>query len=185
MPHLTTARDGAVVRVTEVSYPTPEGDRVRHRVEQPLTGPARYRPIGPAMDCWSPEMLLEHFRRAMATLRRTPLKRGDCPADARAAWPDVVREAVEAYGWDSERVRRLPTAAEIAHMDRVIWLLMREPDRRRRLALCCVAVGMHYRAAARAIGVGSHHTVKAWCESSLRLIAADAALRGDPVPALP
>jgi len=54
------------------------------------------------------------------------------PAKLRAAWPDVLNEAHESYGWNAPKVtRERPSPSEIDLLDRLLPLIydLKEPNR--------------------------------------------------------
>jgi hypothetical protein len=54
------------------------------------------------------------------------------PAKLRAAWPEVVNEAQESYGWNTPKVtRERPSPSEIDQLDRLLPLVydLMEPNR--------------------------------------------------------
>ncbi len=56
----------------------------------------------------------------------------DGPSKLRAAWPDVLHEASESYGWNTPKVtRERPSPEEITKLDRLLPLIyeMKEPTR--------------------------------------------------------
>lgn len=58
------------------------------------------------------------LREAGRILKRTPFAKGSHPAELRAAWPDVVREAIDAYGYTKVRCRGgIPSPLELDRMD--------------------------------------------------------------------
>lgn len=94
------------------------------------------------------------------------------PAGAGSAWPEVWREAIEAYGWTEEPVRpAIPDAAAITRMDATFAWLPLIPQERyvlRRLvavrALVHPLSGRHlvtWRRLGRIVGA-DHHAVKRW-----------------------
>lgn len=103
---------------------------------------------------WTEELVRAWLDEALETLR---LCRGDRPAGARSGMPDVVREAVEAYGYGEVATRRHPTLDELARLDVVLpWLFMVE-DLRSRKALVGVAMGINLRRLGRALGCSHTH----------------------------
>lgn len=75
------------------------------------------------MSSWSPDAILARLEEAMRTLRRLPGQHV-WPAGMKIAWPDVVREFHESYGYDAAtRPRLQATAAEIQRMDEALgWV---------------------------------------------------------------
>ena len=76
---------------------------------------------------WTPKAVADALEEAAQTLRRLP------PVRVRgyvSAWPPVIREFWEAFGWHEPQVRLGPPAPDaIDRMDEVLrWLLILEPD---------------------------------------------------------
>ena len=71
---------------------------------------------------WTHEMVAERLEEAADTLKRLPMDR---PRDVRSAWPPIIQEFWEAYGWDNATIRLGPPSPEaIQHMDECLeWLL--------------------------------------------------------------
>lgn len=76
---------------------------------------------------WTASMVEERFEEAAFTLRRLP--------DTRVpgyfnTWPQVVRSAYEAFGWERARMPRIaPSPAAIGRMEETItWLMWLERD---------------------------------------------------------
>lgn len=65
----------------------------------------------------TPEWVAASFAeagRTLLALRASGLK----PADTGSAWPDVVRDSIEAYGWTGEAIKpAAPSSRAIEHMD--------------------------------------------------------------------
>jgi hypothetical protein len=111
---------------------------------------------GGAGGFWTPALVRGLVADAMATLR---LCRGDGPRPYRCALPDVVREAVTAYGWHDARVRLRPTMDQLGRLDDVLGWLFLLDDPQERMALVGVAMGQSLRRVARLIGC-SHTQVR-------------------------
>ena len=76
---------------------------------------------------WTPRDVAELLEEAARTLRRLP------PVTVRgffSAWPPVIRDFWEAFGWNAAEVRPgPPTSDAIDRMDEALrWLLCLEPD---------------------------------------------------------
>jgi hypothetical protein len=110
----------------------------------------------------------ERLCEAARTLRALPDK--DRPKQLGTNWPDVVRDACEAYGWDTALTPRLtPSAAEISRMEECFtWLSWLDPRDRRIVWLR--AEGVRWRAICARIGRARQH---AWRRqvAALSLIA--------------
>ena len=78
-------------------------------------------------------MVKARLREAAATLKRMHLERWDYPSQRTAWWPDVVRPASDAYGYqDTHMARSVPTPGDIDSMEEVIrWLLWLEDGDRK------------------------------------------------------
>jgi hypothetical protein len=72
---------------------------------------------------WTPATVESSLRAALVTLRRLPSK-NLFPAGIRAAWPEVVVDVRESYGWDRARAPRImPSAQDIQAMDNALrWV---------------------------------------------------------------
>lgn len=70
-------------------------------------------------------MVKARLREAAATLKRMRLEKGDYPNQRLAWWPEVVRQASEAYGYHAAKtVRIMPDPAAIDRMEEALrWLL--------------------------------------------------------------
>ena len=76
---------------------------------------------------WTASMVEERFEEAAFTLRRLPESR--VPGYFNT-WPQVVRSAYEAFGWERARMPRIaPSPGAIGRMEETFtWLLWLEPD---------------------------------------------------------
>ncbi|MBF0181342.1 MAG: hypothetical protein HQM03_15070 [Magnetococcales bacterium] len=72
---------------------------------------------------WTPKMVAERLEEAAATMRRLVV-RGLRPREFGNAWPPVIHEAMEAYGWNEILLRLGPPPADaITRMDQaLLWL---------------------------------------------------------------
>ena len=68
--------------------------------------------------------LRERLIEAVSTLRRLPQVRNSEPVIRWAAWPEIVRRQIEAYGWNTPEATRLRASSEeIQRMDEVLgWI---------------------------------------------------------------
>lgn len=125
-------------------------------------------------------LVIHRLEEAGATLLALPA-RGLRPADARAAWPEVVHEAAEAYGYTGERLRpAVPSAAHITRMDEALrWVALIPPDRvvLRRIvgarSLVAPLTGRHlfsWRRLGEAVGA-DHRAVQRWHADGVGIIA--------------
>ena len=77
---------------------------------------------------WTAATVAERVEEAMETLKHLP---GERPIGFRSTWPDIVRKAVEAYGYNAPEVRlpppdnqRIDRALEV--LDWMLWLRPKE-----------------------------------------------------------
>lgn len=119
---------------------------------------------------WTSAMVEDWLAEAADTLRRLPDGEAKFRLGPRSAWPDVVRDAVTAYGADGPRVRLgPPSPGAIDRLEQVIsWLpLLTEAQRRIAWAL---ASGIPVAKLARLIGC-HRNTVANRQAAALRVIA--------------
>lgn len=78
-------------------------------------------------DKWTPELVADRLEEAASTIHRLP---SVVPKGYYSFWPDIVHDAMEAYGWDKTVVRLgPPSAGSISRMDEALaWLLWLDPD---------------------------------------------------------
>lgn len=77
----------------------------------------------------NPRMIEDRMEEAALTLRRLPHPPGSGPKGYGGSWPEYVRDARHAYGYDEARIKIIPSAAEIQRMDECIdWLRWLDPD---------------------------------------------------------
>ena len=152
---------------TWVSWPVAarRGGRLRRRVEVRAWAPPPEDPIDEATGeplVWEAGHVRAWIREAMETLRRLPLPRDGLPRRPSSHMPAVVRELVEAYGYDpgpnQGRAREPVSPREIGRLDRVLDWLLRLEDRRDAVVVTALALGVNLRAAGRLVG-RSHE----WC----------------------
>ena len=76
----------------------------------------------------TPREIEDRFEEAAWTLRRLPEK--DRPRGFHSAWPEVVRDPKQAYGYDEGKpMRVVPSAAAITRMEECFdWLLWLDPE---------------------------------------------------------
>ena len=79
---------------------------------------------------WTPKMVAVYLEEAADTLRRLPNHRVGGYA---SAWPEIVRDYWEAFGWHDAEVRPIPPSPKaIDQMDETLrWLWWLEPDQAR------------------------------------------------------
>ncbi|MDJ0944272.1 MAG: DUF6362 family protein [Kiloniellales bacterium] len=153
---------------TWVSWPvvSRRGGQLRRRVEVRGWEPPPEDPIDEATGeprVWEAGHVRAWIREAMDTLRRLPLPKDGLPRRPSSHMPEVLREFVEAYGYDRGRSREPVSAREIDRLDRVLdWLLWLEA-RRDVVVVTGIALGLNLRAAGRLVG-RSHE----WCRQRER-----------------
>ncbi|MBF0463411.1 MAG: hypothetical protein HQL87_18780 [Magnetococcales bacterium] len=78
---------------------------------------------------WTKEMVADRLEEAASTIRRLPVA-GLKPKEYGSTWPDVILDAMEAYGRDEPVIRLGPPPADaITRMDEAMeWLRWLEPD---------------------------------------------------------
>ena len=120
---------------------------------------------------WCVEMVAARLEEAAETLNRLPMT-GLKPREYGDAWPTVIHDAMDAYGWDEAVVRLGPPSAEaITRMDEVMdWLRWMGPDQVRLVWLRAGRVpwrmiGVRYRV--------SINTVRSMWVSALATVAAN------------
>lgn len=160
-----------------VSWPiaSRQGGQLRRRVEVRGWEPPPEDPIDEATGeplVWEAGHVRAWIREAMETLRRLPLPRDGLPRRPSSHMPDVVRELVEAYGYDKGRTREPVSPREIGRLDRVLDWLIRLADRRDAVVVTGLALGLNLRAAGRLVG-RSHE----WCRQRERAAVEDIARR--------
>lgn len=103
---------------------------------------------------WTVDEVVNRLREAGDTVRRLPKPRG--PAAYGSGWPDVVRDAREAYGYTEGRIRpAAPTPRSIDRLDEVFGWFTYLEDRRDEMRAMWAAVGcgMSFSQTARITGV--------------------------------
>lgn len=81
----------------------------------------------------TPDVVKARFEEAADTLRALRLSARDRPSTTLARWPDVVHQAMLAYGWTATKVRPpAPSPDAIDRLDRTLeWLWPLADDERR------------------------------------------------------
>jgi hypothetical protein len=81
----------------------------------------------------TPDLIKARFEEAAETLRALRLTTRDRPSATLARWPDVVHQAMLAYGWTGARARPpAPPPDAIDRLDRTLtWLWPLADDERR------------------------------------------------------
>jgi hypothetical protein len=71
---------------------------------------------------WTHEMVAERMEEAAETLKHLPM---DGPRDIRSAWPPIIQDFWDAYGWEKATIRLGPPSPQaIQRMDECLeWLL--------------------------------------------------------------
>jgi hypothetical protein len=84
----------------------------------------------------TPELIKTRFEEAAETLRALPLNSRDRPEARLSRWPDVVHQAILAYGWTAARVRPpVPSPAAIDRLEETLSWLWPLGDAERRLVM--------------------------------------------------
>lgn len=93
--------------------------------------------------------------RAADTIRRMSFPRNGAPPRVMSYWPDVVRNAMEAYGWEPDRPRlSRPSPEAIDDLDRVLpWLFPLDPTQRK--IVWTRAMGFSWQRIAEVMGVNA------------------------------
>lgn len=149
--------------VNWVSWPaqTPQGARIRRRAPVTAWTPPPEDPIDEQSGeprVWESGHVRAWIREAMETLHRLPMPKDGLPRRLRSHMPEIVRDLVEAYGYEAGRPRPGVSAAEVDRLDRVLDWLLQIRDRREALVVTAVALGLNLRAVGRLVG-RSHE----WC----------------------
>ncbi|ABK45256.1 conserved hypothetical protein [Magnetococcus marinus MC-1] len=81
---------------------------------------------------WDAPAVAKRLEEAAFTMKRLPVK-GLKPEEVRSAWPEVIHEFYDAYGWGTAEARLgPPSPSAIDRLDEVMgWLEWLEPDHRR------------------------------------------------------
>lgn len=117
----------------------------------------------------SPDEVRERMEEAALTLRRVPNPSASGARGYGSSWPEYVREAKHAYGYEEARVRVIPNAREIARMDEAIeWLrLVADPDDRR--IVWMRADGYRWRAVCSRVGLSRSQAWRRWTAALLTI----------------
>jgi hypothetical protein len=116
---------------------------------------------GPPPD--TPEALAVRARMREAADVFSRLPNGDLRhiGDMRAKWPTVVRDTVEAYGWDKTPTRMPPSAAAIDRAEAaVMWLLEIGPSWSK--VLWCWALGLPMKKIAPQLNISTRTGWRIW-----------------------
>lgn len=99
------------------------------------------------------------------------------PTGYKVAWPEIVREIHEAYGYDKgRRIPITPTSREIERMDRALGWLLLVPERERKI-IWSYANGASYRQLGSVFGI-SHKTMRVDHYTAIILMAVKISLTG-------
>ena len=105
---------------------------------------------------WTPEQeaVVERFRDAAGTVRRLPRVKG--PSTGACAWPEVVQDARDAYGYTSASLKLpAPSPRAIDRMDEVFtWFRYFEGRDEMKVVWLVCGLGFSLREAARILGCG-------------------------------
>lgn len=121
---------------------------------------------------WTQEEIVQRLREAGDTVRRLPKPRG--PAGYGSGWPDVVRDAREAYGYTEGRLKPAPpTPRAIDRTEEVFtWFRFLDGQRDEMRALWIAAgCGVSFAHTARILGI-HRKTCRMWVWASARRIVA-------------
>ncbi|MBN9568999.1 MAG: helix-turn-helix domain-containing protein [Alphaproteobacteria bacterium] len=79
-------------------------------------------------EAFTPTQIEDRMEEAARTLRRLPNPPGSTPRGHKSGWPEYVQER-GAYGYNETRIRIVPSARDIKHMEECFeWLSWLEPD---------------------------------------------------------
>ncbi|MBF0153237.1 MAG: hypothetical protein HQL64_05805 [Magnetococcales bacterium] len=123
---------------------------------------------------WTPKKVAARLDEAAGVMKRLPSVR---PRKVQSAWPPIIREFYEAYGWSNVEVRLGPPSAEaISRMDECMeWL--RWLDRERMQLVWARAEHLPWKTILERIGVGRTKGWHLWM-SALQEIATRLDLEG-------
>ncbi|MBF0629296.1 MAG: hypothetical protein HQL91_13855 [Magnetococcales bacterium] len=115
---------------------------------------------------WTPKMVTERLEEAASTLRRLPPVG---PKGLYSFWPDIIHDAMEAYGWNQALLRLGPPPAEaITRMDETLqWLRWLESKQVRLVWLR--AERTPWKEIMRALGVGRTTAWTLWMASLMQI----------------
>ncbi len=117
---------------------------------------------------WTPKLVAVHLEDAADTLRRLPNRRVGGYA---RAWPEIVREYWEAFGWHEVELRPIPPApGAIDRMDEVLrWLWWLERDEAR--LVWARATGRPWKAIAYEHGIDRTTAWRRWTYALITIAA--------------
>ena len=122
------------------------------------------------LEPWTQDEVVNRLREAGDTVRRLPRPKG--PAGYGSGWPEVVRDAREAYGYTEAKVRPpAPSPGAIDRMDAVFdWFrfLADRPDEMRAMWLAA-GCGYSFAQVGRIIGA-NRKTIRVRVWAAVRLI---------------
>lgn len=121
----------------------------------------------------------ERLEEAALTLKRLPNPRGSGARGYGSSWPEVVREARHAYGYEEARMRVIPSAAEISRYEEAVGWLAFVSDPMDRRILWMRASGWPVRAVARQVGL-TKSSVQRHYMAGLLTIAKHLTRKGKP-----
>lgn len=114
--------------------------------------------------------LADRFKEAMFTLRRMPTDR---PREYKVAWPDVVQDVHDAYGYTPTTTRQAaPSPAAITRMDEALgWIMLIQdgPKKPLRKIVTGRAMGVHWTKLGRMAGKDRSTVKRWWMEEIWRL----------------
>lgn len=118
---------------------------------------------------WTPRDIEDRLEEAAATLRRLPNPPGSGARGYGSSWPETVRSAHTAYGYDRAQMRVVPSARDISRMEEAIaWLgLVSDADDRR--ILWMRAEGRRWRSVGIAVGCVRQTAWRRWAAALLSI----------------
>jgi Domain of unknown function (DUF6362) len=115
---------------------------------------------------WTPKMVAVYVEEAADTLRRLPNRRAGGYV---SAWPEIVRDYWEAFGWHDAEVRPIPPSPKaVDRMDEALaWLAWLEPGERQLVWLR--AEGLPWKRITHRLGIGRTTAWHRWTVALLKI----------------
>ncbi|MBF0424609.1 MAG: hypothetical protein HQL66_02145 [Magnetococcales bacterium] len=119
---------------------------------------------------WTPKLVADRLEEAASTLRRLPVA-GLKPREYGNAWPTVIHEFCEAYGWNEAVVRLGPPPSEaITRMDECLdWLRWLEAEDVR--LVWSRATRVPWKLIQRQLGVARSTAAARWTAAIMQIVA--------------